>query len=226
MAGERPLSAMASQADQGPAEGCCWKRDINEITQLVLHERQGRDRGWWEQMAASFHPDSQVSLSWFNGTGADFTTRSRVMSESGLWPLHRLSPPTIHINGVRAFAELPAAIVVRFPIDGVEAELTSYSRLLYTVERRTEWKIRSLSVVYERDTLTPAVPGTSLDIDPESFSSFRTSYRCLSYHMSLRGIEPPADLYGDDQPERSRVLYDEILRWLAESRLDAHAASA
>lgn len=27
--------------------------DVTEITQLVLKERQGRDRGWWEQMAAA-----------------------------------------------------------------------------------------------------------------------------------------------------------------------------
>jgi hypothetical protein len=24
--------------------------DITKITQLVLHERQGRDRGWWDQI--------------------------------------------------------------------------------------------------------------------------------------------------------------------------------
>ncbi len=191
--------------------------DIEEVTQLILLERQGRDRGWWEQMAACFHPDSHVSLSWFNGTGADFTARSRVMSESGLRPLHRLSPPTIHLNRARGFVELPAAIEVRFLMGGVEAELISYSRLLYSVERRAKWKIRSLAVIYERDTLTPAVPGTKLDIDPERFSSFRTSYRCLSYHISLRGLQPPPDLYGDDQPERSQGLYNEIFGWLHES---------
>ncbi len=188
--------------------------DADEITQLVLHERQGRDRGWWEQMANCFHPDSQVNLSWFSGTGSDFAARSRVMSESGLWPLHRLSPPAIHVNKTRAFVELPVAVEVRFPLGGVEAELISYSRLLYTVEQRDTWKIRSLTAVYERDTLTPAVPGTTLDIDPDRLSGFRPSYRCLSYHISLRGLQPPIDLYGDDQPDRAKRLYDEVLSWL------------
>ena len=46
--------------------------DVTEITQLVLRERQGRDRGWWAQMADCFHPDSRVTLSWFDGPGSEF----------------------------------------------------------------------------------------------------------------------------------------------------------
>ncbi len=189
--------------------------DSDEITQLVLHERQGRDRGWWEQMASCFHPDSTVSLSWFDGTGPDFVARSQLMSQGGLRPLHRLSPPVVHVHGPRGFVELPAAVEVRFLIDGVEADLISYSRLLYRVERRTAgWKIVSLAAVYERDTLAPAVPGTVLTVDTERFGRFRSSYRCLSYHISLRGAPVRDDLYGDDQPERVGALYDGILQWL------------
>ena len=189
--------------------------DIDIITQLVLHERQGRDRGWWEQMAACFHPDSSVSLSWFNGNGLDFVARSRVMSESGLRPLHRLSPPVVHVNGTRGFVELPAAIEVRFPVEGVEADLISYSRLLYRVEHRAlGWRILSLNAVYERDTLAPAIPGTVLTVDVERFARFRQSYRCLAYHISLRGQIAADDLYGDDQPDRANALYDDIRQWL------------
>ncbi len=189
--------------------------DIDEITQLVLHERQGRDRGWWEQMAACFHPDSSVSLSWFDGTGADFVTRSRAMSEAGLRPLHRVAAPVVHVAGSRGFVELPAAIEVRFPIGGVEADLISYSRLIYRVERRElSWKISSLTAIYERDTLAPAIPGTTLDVDSAQFTRFRPSYRCLAYHISLRGAPVRDDLLGDDQPERTNALYDKILDWL------------
>ncbi len=38
--------------------------DIAVITQVVLGERQGRDRGWWDQMAAAYWLDSTVRLSW------------------------------------------------------------------------------------------------------------------------------------------------------------------
>ena len=189
--------------------------DIDRITQLILHERQGRDRGWWDQMDACFHPDSVVSLSWFNGSGADFVARSRAMSQGGLWPLHRMSPPVVHVNGSRAFVEAPASVEVRFLIGGVEAELISYSRLLYRVEQRAgAWKILGLVAIYERDTLAPAVPGTTLGVDVARFSQFRPSYRCLAYHISLRGLPAPDDLYGDDRPERSNALYGRLLEWL------------
>ena len=46
--------------------------DVALITQVVLAERQGRDRGWWDQMLAAYWPDSTVRLSWYTGDGAGF----------------------------------------------------------------------------------------------------------------------------------------------------------
>ena len=188
---------------------------LSVITQLILHERQGRDRGWWEQMAACFLPDSLVSLSWFNGSGPDFVAQSRTMSDSGLRTVHRLSPPVVHIAGRRGFVEVPAAVELRFPVSGVDADLTSHSRLLYRVENRAAaWKVLSLTAIYERDTLTPAIPGATLDIDITRFSRFREPYRCLAYQVSLRGQSADDNLYGDDQPDRVNTLYSEHLTWL------------
>ena len=93
-----------------------------EVTQLLLRERQSRDRGWWEQMADCFAPDSTVNMSWFNGTGAEFVKESRRMSSGG-WggqSVHRLSPPAVRAAGDRALAELPLVIEFRITIDGVE----------------------------------------------------------------------------------------------------------
>ncbi|GGF17586.1 hypothetical protein [Subtercola lobariae] len=50
--------------------------DISEVTQLVLRERQARDRGWWGQLAECYADDSHVKVSWFDGNGADFVTES------------------------------------------------------------------------------------------------------------------------------------------------------
>ncbi len=189
--------------------------DVVEITQLILRERQGRDRAWWKQMAECFHPDSLVSLSWFEGTGADFTARSKELTEKGIRPLHRLSPPVVHLKGAKAVVELPAAIEVRFPIQGVEVDLVSYSRLIYRVETRDgNWKVLSLNAIYERDTLMPTVPGTHMNIDPEALGKFRPSYRFLSYHLSLGGRPVRDDLYGDDQPEAVIGLYEAAFEWL------------
>ena len=189
--------------------------DVIEIEQLILKERQGRDRGWWEQMANCFHPDSLVNLSWIHDTGAEFTARSRKMSESGIRPLHRLSPPVVHLSGRKALVELPAAIEVRFDLQGVEVDLVSYTRLIYRVERREAgWKILNLDAIYERDTLVPTISGNHLEIKPEDLLTFRLSYRFVSYHISLRGMTPRDDLFGDDRPEEVKALYDAAFGWL------------
>ncbi len=189
--------------------------DVTEITQLVLRERQARDRGWWGQMRDSFHDDSTVSLSWLNDSGAEFVSRSQAMFESGHRPVHRLSPPVVALSGRRAVVEVSAAIQISFPIDGVEADLVSFTRLLYQAERRgSDWKIHALNAIYEHDTLTPSVPGTRLSLDLERLARSRKPYRYLAYHLSLGGRPVRDDLYGDDQPDRVNALYAEAFDWM------------
>ena len=189
--------------------------DITEITQVVLRERQGRDRGWWAQMADCFHPDSRVTLSWFDGPGAEFVTRSEKMAEMGLRVLHRPSPPVVHVHGDKAVLELPLSAERRFLLKGVEADLASYTRLLYRLEKRESgWKILSLNAIYERDTLAPTIPGTTLDLDHEKLAQFRPSYRFVAYDISTTGRSMTADLYGDDQPEQVQALYRSAFEWL------------
>ena len=191
--------------------------DISEISQLVLHERQGRDRGLWEQMDACFHPDSLVHLSWFHGSGADFVAQSSAKSGGGILPVHRCSPPVVNLRGMRAVVELPLSAEVRMPISGVEVDLVSAMRLLYQVEQRdSTWKILVMNCIYERDTLTPSLPGVELKLDKERLAQFRMPFRCLAYQFSLRGIMVPNDLYGDDQPDRVKALYAQAKQWLAE----------
>ena len=192
--------------------------DVTEITQVVLRERQGRDRGWWAQMAECFHPDSRVTLSWFDGPGAEFVARSEKMAEMGIRVLHRPSPPVVHLLGDKAVLELPLSVERRFLLKGVEADLASYTRLLYRLERRDGgWKILSLNAIYERDTLTPTVPGTTLDVDHEKLAQFRPSYRFVAYDISMSGRSMTADLYGDDQPEQVQALYHSAFDWLGKS---------
>ncbi len=161
-----------------------------EITQLVLRERQGRDRGWWEQMAACYHAQSMVAPS-------------------------RWSPPVVQVNGDRAVVEAPATIELRTSLDGVEADLVSYARLLYRIQRHAAtWQIHELTCIYERDTLTPAVSGTVLNVEPERLKQFRAPYRYLGYQLALTGRTVGDDLYGDDYPDRVTDLYRSAFDWL------------
>ncbi|GJF33433.1 hypothetical protein KNE206_61330 [Kitasatospora sp. NE20-6] len=189
--------------------------DIAEIGQLVLHERQARDRGWWESMAKCFAPDSTVRLSWFTGSGAQFTARSREMSGRGDAAVHRLAPPVVDVRGDRALVELPAVIEMRTLLDEVQVDLASYARLAYRVERRFgHWQILSLDAVYERDVLTPSVPGTALAVDPADLAGLRPPYRMLAHLFDRLGYQVGDDLYGDDRPEELAAFHRRSFAWL------------
>ncbi|MEV0847935.1 nuclear transport factor 2 family protein [Streptomyces sp. NPDC049954] len=189
--------------------------DIDVVTQTVLLERQGRDRGWWDQMRSCYWPDSTVTLSWYRGDGPGFVDASEAMSGRGDASVHRLSPPAVRIVGDRAFVELPACVEVRTEVDGVTADLVSCTRVVHRLERRAgQWRILTLDCVYERDTLTPAVPGTHLSVPPEQLTAYRAPYALLAWHLARRGYEVSDGLLGDDQPDRTAAFYTETLDWL------------
>ncbi len=193
---------------------------IDDVTQLVLRERQSRDRGWYDRMADCFAEDSIVDMSWFVGSGSDFVHQSRRMAEGG-WgghSAHRLSPPAIRVEGHRALAELPLAIEFRITIGDVEADLISYCRSQYRAQRSGgTWRIARITSIYERDTLTPSVPGTRLDVDPQELAGYRPSYRCLAWYQARLGIDLRSDLLGDDRPEAVARQYEAEAAWLAEA---------
>lgn len=189
--------------------------DIEEITQLLLHERQARDRGWWDRMAACYHRDSHVEASWFSGTGTEFVERSRASSPNGPVGTHRPSPPVVHVNADRAVAELPMVLEVRAMINGVAADGFSAARMFDRLRRDEDgWKIQTVTAIFERDTLVPAVPGTTLDIDQQQLARFREPCRCLAYLLSRQGLTPSDDVYGDDEPDRVAALYQAAFDWL------------
>jgi hypothetical protein len=188
---------------------------ITGITQLVLKERQGRDRGWWDQMRSCFAEDACVRLSWFRGTGAEFAAESEKMAARGDATVHRLGPPVVHHHGDRALVELPTVIEMRTVIDETEADLASRARLYYRAERRAgHWLLASLDPVYERDTLASAHPGVTLPVRPADVAAFRPSYRFLAYVLGKRGYTIGDDLYGDDRPAEAADFYAQALNWL------------
>ncbi|MEV4136729.1 hypothetical protein AB0J72_31700 [Dactylosporangium sp. NPDC049742] len=67
--------------------------DVAAAGQVVLLERQARDRGWWDQMRACYWPDSTVALSWYTGDGPGFVDASRAMAAAGNASVHRHVPP-------------------------------------------------------------------------------------------------------------------------------------
>jgi len=186
-----------------------------EVAELVLRERQSRDRGWWDDWSDCFAKDSLVDMSWFTGSGADFVKATRLRSTDGVWGRHRLCPPSVQVDGHRAWAELPLGIEFHLTVGGVEADLVSYCRSQYRAVRTDgTWRITRITSIYERDSLTPSVPGTNLDLDPATFAGYRPSYRCLAWHLSRDGSKISPDLPGDDRPASAADLYAAEQAWL------------
>jgi hypothetical protein len=188
---------------------------ISEVIQVIAHEREGRDRGWWDQMASCYHLHSLVRSMWFTGTGADFAAASRDMAAKGDHARHRLSLPSVHLQGERAVVSMPMAIEFRTELHDVQVDLVSYARGVYRLVRRDgRYAISELSTIYERDTLTPVVPGDVIALDREKLATLPASYRMLAYYFNDRGYEVNPNEPGDDRPESAAALMAEAIEWL------------
>ncbi|AHH18575.1 hypothetical protein NONO_c37910 [Nocardia nova SH22a] len=188
--------------------------DAARAIQVVLAEREARDRNWWDRMERCFHADSHVELSWFSGTGAEFTRRSIEMSARGVASRHRLGPPTVRVAADRAVVALPAAVETYPVVDDVECVLTAHCRLLYRV--RDDYGavgISRMEVVYERDELNPAVPGQHVAVDPTELADLRPPYRLLAWSLARSGYRIGQDLPADDRPEQVATLYADAFDW-------------
>ncbi|MFE0252692.1 hypothetical protein [Streptomyces sp. NPDC059010] len=123
------------------------------------------------------------------------------MAGRGDLAVHRLGPQTVRIDRDRALVELPLVIERRIDVglDGVEADIASACRSQYRAQYGADgvWRIVRITSIYEKDSLTPALPNTRLDIDPQ----VRRGYQV-----------------GDDRPEAVQAQYRNEMTWLHESR--------
>jgi hypothetical protein len=189
--------------------------DISSITQLILVERESRDRGRWVRMRECFHDDARIRISWITGNADEFVNGSIDMAKRGVLAKHRLGPVLVRLGTNRAVATLGGAIDIPVKVDGIEAQLSSYARFMYPAERHAQggWKLSGFHGVYMRDELVPSVPGQTLSVKPQELVGFRASYRMLSYVLSRNAYAVNSELPGDDRPETVQALEDELFGW-------------
>jgi hypothetical protein len=188
--------------------------DASQAAEVVLREREARDRCWWDAMAKCFHVDSHVEISWFHGSGAEFVAASVGMAARGVTSRHRLGPPTVRAREGRAVVLLPAVVETYPLIDDVECVLNAYCRLCYRVRNDDgDWTIAGMQVVYERDELHAALPGPSVTVPATDVAGLRVPYRLLAWTLRQSGFAISQDLPADDRPELVTALYSEAYAW-------------
>lgn len=203
----------------GPATGSDADVFLDKlrITELAQTERLARDTRQWQLMLDCYHPDSRVFLSWFDGPAARFVAASRRMGEEpGGHATHGLGPTLVQIDGDRALADTPCAVMMRREFAGVACDLTSYCRHQSRVERVDgRWLLRSLVGVYEKNTLVPVVPGRVPELDEGRLAGYRASYDFQCYYRADKGHVPFADRPGLDRPDLVAALVSADRAWLA-----------
>lgn len=188
--------------------------DVSAVSQLILRERLSRDLGLWEQMRDCFHDDSVVRISWISANGPEFVRRSKEMAERNVQASHRLGPILVTLGGDRAIAQVAGIIDIPFTLKGIEVMMSGYSRFVFRSERRERvWRLSGFDAIYQRDEITPLIPGQKVVVDPEAVKSFRPSYRLLSYCLASAGFPVRDDLAGVDRPDLVNALTREIYDW-------------
>ncbi len=189
------------------------------VSQLLLRERLARELHNYDEEEACYYPDAPVEVSWFKGTAADFVNAGRKTSAAGdnidSAYFDSLGPASILVHDDRAIADSACAIHTFLPLDGVQASMTSFTRLLSRVRKsHGKWRIAGLQAIYIRDQLEPCNPAEVPKIDLGKLNQYRLSYRHLSYALEANGRPLRDDLPGVDRPQMVDELRAANSKWL------------
>ena len=175
-----------------------------------------RDQGRWDDLLATFHPGGEIHVSWFRGAFPDFVDRCRQNYGGGSRAKHLLWPARVTGNGERATTETNIAILVRQTIDGVEIDMTSYSRFLDRLERRAGvWRMVERVCVYEQDRLDAVEPSAAFArmMEGADAGKFPAPYRYMGYRVVAAGraLAEPVHYDGRVETEALKARYADWL---------------
>ena len=183
--------------------------DRIDVADLILRERLARDGRDWDEMAACYHPDSMVEVSWFKGTGAARPFDVNVN-------FHLMTPPVVNVLGDRAISETPCGLRSFSKMGDGEISFQGFVRLYWRALREGDgWLIAGLRCLYIKDEIGGRDPAFQPRFDPEKLGGYRDSYRFTSANLANLGIPVRDDLPGMDRPEMVTALRTGERDWLA-----------
>lgn len=196
------------------------KFEIIEVSTVLLC---CRDSGDWERMGQCFHPDAQVTTSWFSGTARDFVTQSRNMM-GGHHPTdtqrHVMGNPRVTLKGKRAVCEYYVILYQGRTMDGYEFDFQTWSVTLDLFEKRDgAWRVAKRSNIYEKDRMDPHIPGAVPQsyFDQMDLSRYPAAIRYHCYRNEKSSGRPPTKLILKGSPGEKAVR-KEAAEWLAACR--------
>jgi hypothetical protein len=193
------------------------EHEIRKVRQLWAY---GRDLGEWDLLKTCFHPDATVSISWYAGSAEGFIEQSRKMI-AGRRPeehsKHWFGNFRVEVRGVRAVLESDAMICARDYLDGHLFDYVSYGRFYDQFEKRAgAWKIAKWTCIYDKDTLTPVIPGSvpASFFDRVRLEGAESGFAFMRFRQAKKGRQVPANIVhgGTDGERRFRVQGEQ---WLA-----------
>lgn len=193
--------------------------DEHQITNLLVRWGHARDSDDWETLAACFHDEATIHISWISGPAKEFVARSRAMAEArrpGAHTKHLISGPWIQLNRNRAFSRCHANLYIRDELDGHQFDLQSWIRFFDLLEKRDNtWRIIKRTGVYEKDRMELVDPrGIPKDFFSDmDLAAFPPSVKFLCYRLQRSGRSPSTHIisvYSDEE----RALREEGEAWL------------
>ncbi|NGX09104.1 nuclear transport factor 2 family protein [Mycobacteroides franklinii] len=170
-----------------------------------------RDNGQWDELAALFHEDATISVTWFSGAARDFVAASRDHGAGSARNKHLIASPYVTFHDDRALAETNIMIVA----DSPEARLgcVSHARFFDRISRRDGvWRIEQRTAIYDIAAFT--FPDGPVDVDPEALARHPREYVAFAYFLELTGsavvgVQPTR---GSDQEAAIKTAGHEWLR--------------
>lgn len=199
--------------------------DYEAVQNLIVSERLYRVSHRNAELAQCYAEDAQIHTSWQHGGVSLFVGQAPKEAQAAtmLANVNRCNPPLIHFSKtspLKALVEYPSTTTRIVMVNGTEAVLTSYMRLIYRVEKRDkEWKITAMTSVNEYDELSPVIPGKNLKIQPKDVEGLRPSYRWLAYTRMNAGGTVSNDELGTDRADELNRFYEQEYGWLNEKEM-------
>jgi len=175
-----------------------------------------RDQGKWRELAATFTPDGEISVSWFSGPFHDFVEHCRRSFDGGQRSKHQIFPSVVRVGGDRAMAETNVVILVRQQVGGALVDMTSYARFLDRIARKDgRWMIAERTAIYERDRLDPVEPSESFAqlFKSVDLTVYPEAYRYMAARLAAIGRPLAPVVYRDGAPHTAQV-YARYEAWL------------